>query len=153
MNTRLALVGAFIAATFVAGPSAATAQNPWRADPKASGQYMTQPSPQPLQVPNPAFAPKYAPLDGKLDDSTGGFSGYPVGVPNLNGFGGPGYGGFNAPGYGGSPYQGGLGYPGLGYTGLGHPGFATPGLGWGGYSPYNGWGNNLGGPMSWMPFW
>ena len=164
MSNRLALVGVLIAGMSVAIPSVTAAQNPWRADPQASGQYMPQATQQSLQVLNPPVAPKYAPLDGKLDDAQSGYPGYP-GYPVGNNFG-------NGFGYGGVPYQGGVGYPGAGYpgagypssgypgvgypglgsSGLGYPGISTPGLGWGGY-PYRGGGNGFGGPTSWSPFW
>jgi len=176
MNNRLALVGVLIATASVATPFVVAAQNPWRADPQANGQYMTPPAPQaapeplpePLSQPlsQPYNMPKYAPLDGNVDGESRGYMIYPGGtglpyvpgsVPNYGyggpgyggpGYGGPGGGGFGVPlGYGTSPYRGGLGYPG------GYPGLGMPGSGWGGYGPNQGWGNNYGGPLSWMPFW
>jgi len=178
MNNRLALMGALIATVSVVGPSVSAAQNPWRTDPQANGQYMTPPAPQPTPQPLPAPLPqpfqvpqtpgtaKYAPLDGNVDAEDHGYLGYPGGLNRLYapgyglgsvpgygygapGFAGPGLGGSGTPlGYGGTPYLGGLGYPGYATPGLG-----IPGLGSGGYSPYNGLGNNFGGPSSWMPFW
>jgi len=161
MSNRLTLAGVLIAGMSVASPSVTAAQNPWRADPQASGQYMPKATQQSLQVPNPPAAPKYAPLDGKLDDAQSRYLGYPGAGNFANGFGyggiarqgGAGYPGVGYPGVG---YPGigsaGLGYPGLGYPGLGYPSVGVPGLGWGGY-PYNGGGNGFGGPTSWMPFW
>jgi len=164
MSNRLALAGVLIAGMSVASPSMTAAQNPWRADPQASGQYMPKATQQSLQVPNPPAAPKYAPLDGKLDDAQRGYPGYlgyPVGRNFANGLGyggvpyqgGAGYpsAGYPSLGYPGVGYSG-LGYPGLGYSGLGAPGLGAPGQSWGGY-PYSGGGNGFGGPTSWMPFW
>jgi len=176
MSNRLALVGVLIATAFVAAPSVAGAQNPWRADPQANGQYMVPPAPQaapkplpeplpqPFQVPQTYDMPKYAPLDGNVDGEDRGYmarpggAGLPFGSEYVrsygyggSGYAGPGYGmpGFSSP-YGASPYLGGPGFPG-GYSG------GYPGLGWGGNGPNNGlnnsWGNNYGGPLSWMPFW
>ena len=156
MSNRLTLAGVLIAGMSVASPSMTAAQNPWRADPEASGQYMPKATQQSLQVPNPPAAPKYAPLDGKLDDPQSGYLGYRGAGNFANGFGYgavprqgvAGYPGVGYPGIGSSA----LGYPGVGYPGLGYPGVGVPGLGWGGY-PYSGGGNGFGGPTSWMPFW
>ncbi|HEY9079509.1 hypothetical protein [Magnetovibrio sp.] len=165
MSNRLALMGILIAGLFTASPSVAAAQNPWRADPQASGQYMPKPSVQ-AQVPKQAPQPKYAPLDGRIDNTASGYPGYPAGGNVVNGlayggvpyqgalaYPGTGYAGLGYPsaGYPSVGYPG-VGYPGLGYSGLGYPGIGVPGLGLGSY-PYNSWGNGFGGPMSWMPFW
>ena len=159
MNNRLALVGALFATISVACPTVATAQNPWRTDPQASGQYYNPPAPQSAPVQPAAKLPKYAPLDGKLESESSRTYGYPGGLMSPYGYGAgpatlgyavnPGYRGLGlAPGYGASPYLGGLGYPGLGVPGLGGYGLGTPGLG--GYGPGSGWGN---GPATILPFW
>ncbi|MBL4613828.1 MAG: hypothetical protein JKY27_02990 [Magnetovibrio sp.] len=157
MNNRMTLVGTLIVALSAACPSVAAAQNPWRADPQASGQYYT---PQPAPQVRPSLnVPKYAPLDGDVNGEDRGYAGYPQ-MGSMNAYPGLGYrpygsGYGGALGYGASPYRGGLGY-------------GNPGLGGGGYGPSNGlgmpfggsglWpgaggGNGLGGPMSWSPFW
>ncbi|WP_084005148.1 hypothetical protein [Magnetovibrio blakemorei] len=162
MNNRLALVGAFFAMISLACPTVATAQNPWRTDPQASGQYYDPPAATSAPHKPAAKLPKYAPLDGNLDAEDAqkygylpGYPGvYPGGLPSPYGYGNglgnpgyavaPGYGGLGlAPGYAPSPYVGGLGYPGLGAPGLGVPGL-------GGYSPGYGWGNS---PAAILPFW
>jgi len=166
MSNRLALVGSLIAVLSAACPSVAAAQNPWRADPQATGQYAPpQPAPQHLQMP-PTDMSKYAPLDGKLISEAERTRGYPMMGGTYSGGGYNPYGYGYAPNY--APAYGGLGHSGFGYPGLGYSGLGTPGLGWGGYGPNSGlgnpyggsgpWpglglGNGLGGPMSWMPFW
>jgi hypothetical protein len=152
MNNRLALVGALLAAISLACPTVATAQNPWRTDPQASGQYYDPPAATSVPHKPAAKLPKYAPLDGNLESENVPMYGYQGGYPGAypytpygNGLGNPGYavtpgyGGLGlAPGYAPSPYFGGLGYPGLGVPGLG------------GYSPGYGWGNS---PAAILPFW
>jgi len=165
MNNRLALVGAFFATISLACPTVATAQNPWRTDPQASGQYYDPPAATSAPHKSAAKLPKYAPLDGNLEAENAPMYGYQGGYPySPYGYGTglgnpgyavtPGYGGLGlAPGYAPSPYLGGLGYPGLGAPGLGVPGLGVPGLGvpgLGGYSPGYGWGSS---PAAILPFW
>lgn len=162
MNNRLTLMGLMSAALFAACPSVAAAQNPWRADPQAGGQYAPQPAPQAMQAPQ-AAAPKYAPLNGRLEETGNRYPALQGLSPTANPYTGlyPGGAPGAYPGAYGGGYPGAYwgGYPGLGlgpglggYDGWGGPiggtglwpGTLGPGLG--------GW-NNLGGPMSWMPFW
>ncbi|MCW8916092.1 MAG: hypothetical protein OQK24_09605 [Magnetovibrio sp.] len=154
MTNRMTLVGALFATLAVAYPTVAAADNPWRADPQAKGAYAPSNLTQSLQTQTPpAPLPKYAPLDGRIEDENKRnqfmqpYGLVPGGVPVAP------YG--YAPGIAATPYLGGLGNPGLGYPGYGYPGIGYPSLSvpyGGGLWPGLGGGNGLGGPWSWMPF-
>ncbi|MEG3618791.1 hypothetical protein V5T82_10020 [Magnetovibrio sp. PR-2] len=146
MTNRMTLVGVLAAMT-VALPTVAAADNPWRADPQARGDYAPSTLQQSLQSKRPPELPKYAPLDGRVDDGESktpyGFQPFShTGYPNTYGYG---------PGRGVGPYGGGFGHPGIGYPGAGYPNLGAP-YG-GGLWPGVGGLNGLGGPLSWMPWW